>query len=346
MSTRIRFAAILAVSAFCAACTHAQKPSAASLGPVYAKALEGDVRQALVELDQVPVEALGDAQRSERECLLRTFSDRKLDPVKVGDPFVAGLIGIYRDYWMRVLLQELSVPEGEAWLFERLGAYLAPRKFALLDDLVDGLGPILEQKGFHSIRGVTRPYYELMLWGKETTQIYDVQLPETKVAVKVVFMHDFAVYGWSEFATCGKARTGGWAKEDALYNVADAYDTSSETFSVSYLAHEGQHFADYKRFPKLEQPELEYRAKLTELALAKQTAHELVAQFASRTSGGRDAPHNFANRRVVTDLSRALFGSDTPVQDEQRWAGVPVEDINVAAAALLKADTARLAAGG
>ena len=346
MSTRVLFAAAL-LAALCAACTHAQKPSTpVSLGPVYAKALEGDVRQALVALDQVPVEALSDAQRSERECLLRTFSERKLEPAKVADPFVAGVVGIYRDYWMRVLLQELSVPQGEAWLFERLRAFLAPRKFASLDDLVDALGPILEQKGFHSIRGVTRPYYELMLWGKETTQSYDVQLPETKVSVKVVFMHDFAVYGWSEFATCGKARTGGWAKDDALYNVADAYDASSETFAVSYLAHEGQHFADYKRFPKLEQPELEYRAKLTELALAKQTAHELVTQFASRTSGGRDAPHNFANRRVVTDLSRALFGSGNPVQGERRWAGIPVEDINATAAALLKADSARLAAAG
>src|SRR4029077_9164441 len=66
--------------------------------------------------------------------------------------------------------------------------------------------------------------------------------------------------------------TDGWATAMTLYAVRSAYDIESESFRVSYLAHEAQHFADYGRFPKLARPEREYRAKLTELAEAQATA--------------------------------------------------------------------------
>jgi hypothetical protein len=320
------------------------------LAPVYSKALEGNVREALLVLERVPVESLDASERSARECLLQTFAEKKLAPMEAHDPFVADLISIYREYWMRVLLQELSASDGETYLFQRLSAFLGTAghraKYDSLDDLVDELGSLLLQKGLHSIRGITRPYYELMVWRKETARTYDVNLPEMTIPVKVIFMQDFAVLGWSAFATCGKAYSGGWAKEDSLYCVAESYDTSSETFSISYLAHESQHFADYRRFPKLEQPELEYRAKLVELSQAKETARALVIRFALRTGKSRSAPHNFANLKVIADLSRSVFGSDSLVADEKRWATVSVNDINSAATALLKRNTEKLVSLG
>jgi hypothetical protein len=320
------------------------------LDTVYGKALEGDVREALRILRGIPADALDSKEHAERDCLLGRFADKKMPAVNVRDPFVAELIGLYQDYWMRVLLQELSVSDGEAYLFNRLTTVLRnagqPSSFASLDDLVDALEPLLLARGFHSIRGVTRPYYELMAWGREVSQTYEVALPETTIPVRVVFMHDFVSLGWSAFATCDKAYSGGWAKDDTLYCVADSYDTASETFSVSYLAHESQHFADYKRFPKLEQPELEYRAKLVELSKAQKTAWELVGRFAAWGGESRSAPHGFANAKVIADLSRSIFGSMAPVTDAERWAAVPVADINRAATALLKANTERLLARG
>jgi hypothetical protein len=103
-----------------------------------------------------------------------------------------------------------------------------------------------------------------------------------------------------------------------------------------------QHFADYKRFPKLEQPELEYRAKLVELSKAQKSARELLQRFAAWGGESRNAPHSFANSKVIADLSRSIFKSIAPVSDEQRWAAVPVADINRAATALLKANTEKL----
>jgi hypothetical protein len=126
-------------------------------------------------------------------------------------------------------------------------------------------------------------------------------------------------------ATCGVAQTGGWAKPDALYAVRASYDLASEEFRVSYLAHEGQHFADYARYPMLEQPELEYRAKLTEIALSTTTTATLLANFASLGGDSRDSPHAFAARRVTIALQ-----------------GVPMERVREAAVEKLRDSTASL----
>ena len=54
---------------------------------------------------------------------------------------------------------------------------------------------------------------------------------------------------------------------------------SGEKFRVSLLGHEGQHFSDYKSFPRLLQTDLEYRAKLAELSKAKETIYKLLRNF-------------------------------------------------------------------
>jgi len=162
--------------------------------------------------------------------------------------------------------------------------------------------PAMSGLGLHALTGRTEPFYELMIWKKEETKVYDVALPEGPVNVKVVFLDGFASFGWSGFATCGVAQTGGWAKPDALYAVRSSYDVGSEGFRVSYLTHEGQHFADYAKYPKLEQPELEYRAKLSEIAMSQATTAELLQRFAALAGTSRALPHAFANRQVQLAL--------------------------------------------
>ncbi len=318
------------------------------LSPVWAEALQGNEKKALEVLGKIPADSLDGKETRQRACLLKTFVEKKQEKIDAADAFVAGAITVFRDYWTRVLLQELSVKDGEAFLFAQLKAFVAKNgdttNYATLDDLDEALGPMLLKHGVHSVRGVTSPYYELMTWSEEQTQAYDVTLPEATETVKVVFMDKFASLGWSAFATCGAAHSGGWTKPDALYCVADAYDRKSEVFAVSYLAHEAQHFADNKQFPNLAQPELEYRAKLTELAKADKTAHALIVQFASQAGPSRDSPHAFADQKVVSDLSRTLFGS--AAIDDKRLGEALVKTINAAAVTLLKANTQALVVAG
>jgi hypothetical protein len=325
------------------------KPTTSPLGPVYAKALQGDLKAALEALSHVDVDALHDRDRAARECFVQRFERRAPPPVEdVGDPFVVEVVSLYRDYWTRVMLRELGLEAGEDHLLAGLRALLAEHgSDAVLKDLgaaTAALGSALEKRGYHSIRGVTQPYWELMAWSTQLRESYEVELPETTITVKVVFMDGFATLGWTGYATCGKYFSGGWATKDALHCVRSAYDLESEDFEVSYLAHEGQHFADYVKFPKLEQPELEYRGKLTELAKAKKSAHALIQRFAATAGTDRSTPHNLANGWVARDMAAAIFGE--PTADPARFAEIPAQRINQAAVQLLRASSKKLEARG
>jgi hypothetical protein len=310
------------------------------LDPVYSAALGGDLRDGLAVLRQIPTDTFDDEARTQRDCLLERFDAGQAPPAETDDPFVSAVIDAYRQYWSRVLIRKGN----ERWLFRELLRVCEAHGVDLgspgdLDTLVEALVPALAARGYHAITGVTQPHYELMAWKTEEERAYDVVLPETTVAVRVVFMDDFVSMGWTAFATCDRYESGGWTKPDALYCVRDAYDVDSETFAVSYLAHEGQHFADNAAFPALEQAELEYRAKLAELVLARETATSLLASFAAHTGTERTAPHSLANAWVTRDLEPVRQGA-------VGWEEVPVERINAAAEEKLRASTAALQAQG
>jgi hypothetical protein len=311
------------------------------LADVYAAALAGDERGALAALSRVPSSALDAKGQATRACLLERFYGNEPLP-HVDDPLLARVLDAYRAYWKRAMMDRAAAERESAALFENLTALLGgPSEGEATDtDAVRAkLGRALEARGFHSLRGVTKPFNDLMVWRTEATETYDVAIPDGVQRVTVVLLRDFQSLGWSAFATCDGRYTGGWAEKDKLYCVADQYDLSSERFKVSYLAHEAQHLADYARFPALEQPELEYRAKLVELIESRSTTSLLVVRFASQGGDDRAAPHNFANRAVSRDLARRLGASSF---DAVVLGTIPADRVRTAAAVLLAASTRSL----
>ena len=92
-----------------------------------------------------------------------------------------------------------------------------------------------------------------------------------------------------------------------LFAVVPAYKSlQDETFSVRFLAHESQHFADKRAFPNLKSWELEYRAKLVELALADSSQASTVELICENRGASEDSPHGYADTRVVDDVSMQL----------------------------------------
>ncbi len=148
------------------------------------------------------------------------------------------------------------------------------------------------------------PFRSLLVWRSQKIEKFQVPLIHKTQVVKVVLLDKFIEFGWLHFATFGKYYVGGWAKKDALYCVLPAYKKSlnGESFRVSYLTHEAQHFSDYKRFPKLSQTDLEYRAKLAELVAAKKTTR-LLMKFRSEAKNDPKFPHSHAAWRVINDLN-------------------------------------------
>ncbi|MEP6731933.1 MAG: hypothetical protein ABJE10_14895 [bacterium] len=308
-----------------------------------ANAVQARGNDAVAAMRSIDSSRLAMRYRATRACMLQRLGARVAPTIELSDPFLRGVLATYHEYWLRSMRDEHPSADNEAWLLEALNARVAAAgeaKGATLDDLEAPLTSLARARGYHVLFGVTSPLREFMLWKTETDAHYDVRLPESTQAVTVVFMSDFASLGWVGFATCDRHHTGGWTKPDRLYAVRSAYDLDSEDFRVSYLAHEGQHFSDAKRFPDMKQERLEYRAKLVELAVGKASVYELLDAFAGNVSSDPEVPHSFANGRVVRDMAARLSPGKS---DQPRWRDVSVERINAAAAALLREDSAKTA---
>ena len=316
-----------------------------TLGPVYDAALAGDGVQAIAALSSIDANTLDskDAARAAciRNALLAPPQPETLPPVS------NRILLAYRTYWQESMMRSATREAAEAQLKHQLDAILPARRPASaskdnLETASDRAKQAVEHDGLFALTGVTSPYYELAIWKTQSKRTYTVALHDGRVKTQVVFLDDFVSFGWAGFVTCDRYHTGGWATKTALFAVRSAYDLDSEDFRVSYLAHESRHFSDYRRFPKLAQPELEYRAKLTELTLAEASAHGLITTFARRAGQDRSSPHNFANYWVAKNLSKVLFKSEVPIDDASRWEAVPTRDIRSAAKQLLAANDASL----
>jgi hypothetical protein len=79
--------------------------------------------------------------------------------------------------------------------------------------------------------------------------------------------------------------------------------------------------------PALDQPDLEYRAKLTELWASRETSSRLLQAFIGGQRRDRALPHPFSDYWIVTRLSARLGTSNL--------ADVDVDRVRAAAAALL-----------
>ncbi len=307
-----------------------------ALGPVF----QGDLPQTLARLKALPDEALSAKARPVRECILARFG--AADPAAAAtDPRLpadlAAVLSAYRRYWTASLMRARTAAEADAVLSDDLGRLL-PDAPAGIDARAAASVAFAEQRGWHALGGTTAPLHEFLLWKEQTTRREDVALPGGTVAVSVSMLDGFASLGWGAWGTCDVAHTGGWATTEGLMVVVPGWDLSSERYRVSLLDHESQHFADYPRFPKLAQTDLEYRAKLTELALAHAAQPDLLAMFAASAKRDRALPHPFAQWWVMKRIGDRL-GSDD-------WKAWKPDDVRSAAAAELAAHTALLRARG
>lgn len=106
---------------------------------------------------------------------------------------------------------------------------------------------------------------------------------------------------------------------------------------MTFLGHEAQHFADLSRFQGLAGWELEYRAKLVELAQLDQTRERVLMKFIEDQKDDPASPHSYANLRVLSTMVERLG-----LESTAELSTVEVDQLNGAARAALVADTRRL----
>jgi hypothetical protein len=306
----------------------------AALGAVFAV----DEPAALAGMRALPADALDPKPRAIRNCMIERF-DRGVVPAvdPALPPDLRAVLEAFRRYWTSVLMKRVPLAQADAVLSRELGTLL-PGAGPDLDARADAAVRLAESRGWHALGGVTAPLHEFMLWKTQATHREHVALPEGPVDVDVIMLDDFASYGWGAWGTCDAAHSGGWTDARGIWVVASSWDLASEAWRVSLLAHESQHFADNARFPKLDQTDLEYRAKLVELALAHDSQATLLAAFSAGARRDRSLPHPFAQWWVMARLGERLGSAD--------WHAWPADAVRAAAVAELRASTAALSAKG
>jgi hypothetical protein len=199
------------------------------------------------------------------------------------------------------------------------------------------LKKIIEKEGFKVNFKFRNGFQEIFIWNKESTKKYEVILPKDTVITTVVFIEDYHINGYDDFATVGDSQVGGWAiKESAtLYCNKGSYDVNSETFEVSYLKHESLHFTDLNNYPNLSSTDLEYRSKIVELMFCTEaTIYDKISLFMSGADEtNRNNSHPYANYILIQNLSKLIFNSDFN-SDINKWKKVSVYKINNAASKL------------
>jgi hypothetical protein len=317
---------------------------------VFILGLQGNISQALSYIDTMDVKTLTERQAGlKKKYILRFKTKDEAYDFRIKDNGVISIMKRYQTYWRNVLLDNTKLSREDSSITKWIIKYLVSNYNKVKDrpqtDMEENFTQYLQDylltKEIFASVGKTGMFFDLLMHAKETEVTYDVTTPEDTIKVKVVFMEEIISNGWEEYATFGKYYPGGWATSDALYCVKESYDLESENFLVTYLKHEGKHFADYKIFPKLSGADLEYRAKLVELSAANSILFRLIKFFTVNASYDRQNPHGFANFCIMRDLSRLLFSSEMET-DIEKWKSIPVEEINKKAEYLLKLNTENL----
>jgi hypothetical protein len=197
----------------------------------------------------------------------------------------------------------------------------------------------IKSKGFHATNiGKTGNLYDFLAWKNETDTTYTILLINDTARVHILMMKDFVSLGWEEYATLGAAYPGGWTTSEKLFCVSQSYDLNSETFLVNYLSHEGQHFLDYKHFPKLSSNDMEYRAKLIELYLYDKELYDYINIFINNANYDKNNSHPYADYCLIRDMSRELFNTEFE-KDIEKWKSKSKDDIQKVAKYLFLKNT-------
>ena len=358
MQKSLHFVFLLSSIIFCSCGLNGQgnhnaSKSTSNFNDIYPLAIRGEMIKVFEILDTL--QHLDEKQMAIRDQFYKRFIyENESFDYHTEDPLIIEFTDLFHKYWKAVILNKQPIEEAESQFKQSIVSYLHKSYYkskkvsqsTIENNVSEYVNRFLKDlKLYFNADGKTAHLYDLFLWKNEEVKTYQVDLLEDTVEVEIHFMKDFISLGWGHYATLGKSYAGGWATRKALYAVDQAYDRSTENFQVSYLSHEGQHFADYISFPSLKQADLEYRAKLLELFKSEHSTQHLLINFIRNAQNQKDNAHSFANYCVIRDLSKLIFKEDF-VKAAERWEKISNDLIRKNSSLLLKKHSAELKALG
>lgn len=319
-----------------AACVLEADDSAFVMNRYVSMAIQGDLANAEALFSESQLD-----QRSPGAALWASYRERF---VQTSDEPRGGLPGevvsAYERYWRQSLLDAGRHSAYAKELDQQLAKLLQSGKTEspAIREAPALLAAALEEQNLFHFQSEDPPLRDLLVWNSQYSREYSVQLTDNHLGLTVHFLDEFLLQGWKEYASLGLTSTTGWVEDGDLYCIAWAYDLDSENFKVSYLKHEARHLVDLERYPHMDSTELEYRAKLTELAFAHRTLTRVLENFSEKSAQNPESPHSMANWRVVRDMYWHLFEEEM-AENFDDWGQLRGEDVNRAARTLIALNT-------
>lgn len=260
--------------------------------------MKGDMRGAIAYLEQFPemAEAV--------EKYLDIFEKEKYLEYNVSE-VINQILRIYQMYFREVFYCAIGEEMATEKLLTRLSEYLGIHCMGeeeRLTAIAEALSETFEKNGLHILTGKTNGHFGPYVWRSTEPSYYDVELPDGNSQYKVNILRGFIMRSWMDYLTFGEFGTGGWTDADGTINCVDtAYDFESDEFKISLLKHEAQHSEDLRRWPNMESKDLEYRAKLVELAYWKD--HKLLEKFVAEGDSDRvNDGHAQASAKITDEM--------------------------------------------
>jgi hypothetical protein len=226
------------------------------------------------------------------------------------NPLLRKILEGYYRYFILVFGKKTTPQEGDRFLvntFVELFHFPRPHRIEAIELRLKWM---VKGEGYQFLGGTTSSFRGPYIWKTTEKIVYSVEIPSGTVQMPVYFMKDFLSNSWLSFLSFGTTGTGGWTKRKGLFCRWDDYKNQLELpkFTVSFLKHEAQHLHDFRRYGRLNQTVLEYRAKCCELAYYPDSS--LLEKFLNTAKNDDRFSHSLAEYWLISDLSQALFAQD------------------------------------
>lgn len=237
------------------------------------------------------------------------------------DADLAQMLLVFQQYDREIFYWNTPEPVARKNMQSRFAQILQTEDAEFGTILEPKIQKIFETHGFHYLGGRTAGYFGPYIWRVTTPKLYTVELPGETQPYQVKLLSGFLSKGWLDYISRGRVGTGGWADADGVLNcVAENYDLTSGTFTVSLLKHEAQHAMDLARNPDCASAQLEYRAKLVELIYSVE--RNLLPVFAEEADPTNPTnAHGLAASKIITLFQTKLENDSVP------WNAVPIPQI-------------------
>jgi hypothetical protein len=264
--------------------------------------LRGDALGAIKYIDSLDrcedIENLAELRRKLVSRFTKQTEDLKSETVTFS-PHFDSIRSAFQAYWREVMTNPSGCVAAESTLLLGLQKVSNSEFSSNFEDVCNSLQSLLAEEGIISLFGTVAPFKSFMAWRKSTISVFEVETLSGSVNLSVNLLDNFLEKSWLAFATFDEKYVGGWENEHGVFAVLPAWKggIDGEPFTISLLKHEGQHKTDRELFPWMESIQLEYRAKLNEIAFSSNPIDKLH-DFISQAENDQNYPHSYAAWRI------------------------------------------------